>query len=85
MNVRNNLLTRLPPLPQSLLVLCCTGNGLIQFPQFPPNLKLLEVDLIDTNVSLPNSLEVFSLKLAGDISTVPEIPETIEKVWITDF
>jgi uncharacterized repeat protein (TIGR01451 family) len=75
----NNLLTSLPPLPQSLLYLDCTNNQLTNLPMLPNSLKHLDCfdNQLNALPSLPGSLTHLQCSF-NQIAQLPTLPNELE-------
>jgi Leucine-rich repeat (LRR) protein len=78
----NNLLTKLPELPNSLKDLSCSFNQLNQLPELPHSLGTLSCfnNQLTSLPELPNSLESLSCN-NNQLTSLPELPNSLEKLY----
>jgi uncharacterized repeat protein (TIGR01451 family) len=78
LNVNNNLLTTLPPLPPNLTYLQCKGNPISVLPTLPNSITNLSCGSLQlTQISnLPSNLTTFYCEYAS-LSSLPQLPASI--------
>ena len=82
LDISYNRLTSLPPLPPTLIKLCCTDNQLTNLPSLPPSLKELYCfsNQLTSLPSLPDSLiELYCSR--NQLTNLPPLPPTLIKLY----
>ncbi len=82
LNVADNDLTFLPPLPPNLKTFRCSNNRLVQLPSLPSGLTVFHCygNLLTSLPELPKNLEVFNCS-QNRLSALPVLPNTLQSFY----
>jgi Leucine-rich repeat (LRR) protein len=81
-NLKHLGLTELPPLPSTLVELCCSNNRLTELPPLPPALEVLNCygNQLTSLPPLPPTLRRLICNI-NELTSLPPLPPTLRELY----